>query len=263
MRADHHLEVDGATLAYDDTGEGGPVLYAHGMLLSRAEETRLGFTDWSPLTAVRRLVRYDARGHGRSTGRPRSADYTWSHLAGDLLAMLDRVAPGARADCVGASMGCGVLLTAAVRAPERFGRLVLVIPPTAWETRAALAANYAAGAALVEAEGRDAFVRLLTVSPRPPLFAGAPSYPPVPDVTEELLPSVLRGAADSDLPDPEALRALTQPVLILAWDTDPSHPVSTTERLAELLPNAEAHVSRTLTDVETWGSRAATFLEKP
>jgi hypothetical protein len=43
---------------------------------------------------------------------------------------------------------------------------------------------------------------------------------------------VLRGAGASDLPPPQVIEKLEMPVLILAWDTDPGHPLSTAEDLA-------------------------------
>ncbi len=49
------------------------------------------------------------------------------------------------------------------------------------------------------------------------VFADLPGYPPAPDVSEKLFPSVLRGAADSGLPAEQALTTLDLPVLILAW----------------------------------------------
>jgi hypothetical protein len=71
---------------------------------------------------------------------------------------------------------------------------------------------------------------------------------------------VFRGAGLSDLPAPEALQKLDQRVLILAWDTDPGHPVSTAERLHTLLKHSELHISKTSTDIRTWGERALQFL---
>jgi pimeloyl-ACP methyl ester carboxylesterase len=50
-------------------------------------------------------------------------------------------------------MGAAVALHAAAQAPERVAGLVLVLPPTAYDTRAAQAADYLAGASLVEREG--------------------------------------------------------------------------------------------------------------
>ncbi|TQF08066.1 hypothetical protein E6W39_00515 [Kitasatospora acidiphila] len=79
-------------------------------------------------------------------------------------------------------------------------------------------------------------------------------------MSQELMPTVLRAAAANDLPDPQALRQLPHPTLVLAWDTDPSHPVATAEALADLLPDAEVHISRDLADIRTGGARAAEFL---
>ena len=75
-----------------------------------------------------------------------------------------------------------------------------------------------------------------------------------------MLPTILRGAAASDLPPAEAIAALDVPALILAWDTDAGHPVSTAERLAALLPRAELHVAREPEEVSTWPARVAAFV---
>lgn len=71
--------------------------------------------------------------------------------------------------------------------------------------------------------------------------------------------AVFRGVASADLPNPSALSTLTHPTLILAWDTDSSHPVATAERLGETLPNARLEIARALPEVRAWGSRAADF----
>lgn len=74
------------------------------------------------------------------------------------------------------------------------------------------------------------------------------------------MPAVQRGAAATDLPDDHALRRITHPVLILAWDTDPGHPWSSADLLAATLPDARLHVSGTLTDVRGWPDRIEAFL---
>jgi pimeloyl-ACP methyl ester carboxylesterase len=70
----------------------------------------------------------------------------------------------------------------------------------------------------------------------------------------------MRGAAATDLPRDEALRTITHPTLILAWETDPGHPVATAELLARVLPDAHLHVSATAADVRTWPDRIGAFL---
>ncbi|HAM45630.1 MAG TPA: alpha/beta hydrolase, partial [Propionibacteriaceae bacterium] len=105
-----------------------------------------------------RVLRYDARGHGESSGDDDPSSYTWPALAGDLLQILDELAPGESVHAVGTSMGTGTLLHAALRDPGRFASLTLVLPPTAWETRRAKSADYSANAELVQRDGIDAFV---------------------------------------------------------------------------------------------------------
>lgn len=262
---DLHLDLPGARLAYDVTGtEGRAVVVAHGLTASRAADAAHGALDRSALAAAlpgRRLVRYDARGHGASTGEPDPASYTWPALAEDLLALLDAVSPGEPVDAVGASMGTAAVLWAATRRPERFRRLVLTIPPTAWETRAPHTAGYEAAAQAIERHGLAPWLRAVAAEPPVPVLAagGWPSDGE-PAVPEHLLPSAMRGAVLSDLPDPDALAALPHPTLLLPWATDPGHPVSTAERLAELLPAATLEVAETPEAIRGWDARIARFL---
>ncbi|MFD3698839.1 alpha/beta fold hydrolase [Streptomyces sp. NPDC058646] len=252
----------GAELVYDDTGTGPLAVYAHGGFVSQAVEQRMGLFDWAPvLRAGRRLVRYDARAHGRSTGRPVDADYTYASLADDLLSLLDHLDTTDPVDGIGASMGCGTCLHAAARAPDRFSRLVLLLPPTAWGTREAYARANRAAAATIEREGAGTWLAARGDPHRPAVVADVPAFPPTPP--ESVLPSVLHGLARSDLPPPAALAALRCPTLILTWVDDPGHPVSTAEALADCLPEAELHLSRTRADVRTWGVRIADFLTAP
>lgn len=255
------LDVGNAVLAYEEVGEGRPVVYAHGLTSCRSNEPLYVLNDWSPIVGSgHRLITYDARGHGASTGRPQYTDYIWSRLAGDLLTVLDRLAGPDPVDVMGASMGCGTLLYAALERPERFNRLVLVIPPTAWETRIALAEANRTIADLVESRGLEFFLEVTKDLPPPPVHADSPTPLPPPAIPERLFPHVMRGAAASDLPDPEILRTLTHPALILTWAGDQGHPVSTAETLRKLLPNSRLHISPDREDVLTWGKRAAVFL---
>jgi pimeloyl-ACP methyl ester carboxylesterase len=155
-------------------------------------------------------------------------------------------------------MGTATLLHAVTVAPERFDRLVLTCPPTAWASRAAQAEVYRAGATFAERNGKDAFVAGMRALPPPPVLAELPEAPV--DIDEALLPAVLRGAASSDLPAPEAIAGIRLPTLILAWAGDPGHPVSTAERLHALVPGSVLHVARTPDELRTWGERAARFL---
>lgn len=244
------FSVPGAELDTEFSDEGGhPVVQLHGLTSSRRRDRLLDLDLGRGLSGTR-LLRYDARGHGRSTGRRVPEDYRWPVLARDLLALLEHWFPGERVHGVGPSMGCATLLHAAVADPGRFSSLTLLVPPTAWESRRAKSADYLRAADVVEQRGLDTFLAAGRLVPRPPATVDAPET--VPDVSPDLLPTLFRGAALTDLPDPGQVRAITVPVTILAWIDDPAHPVSTAERLAELLPYARLEVARTPADVARW-----------
>jgi pimeloyl-ACP methyl ester carboxylesterase len=260
---DGTLERPGATLSYElHDGARPTVVQLHGLSSSRGSEAAAGFFDWSPVAAAgRRLVRYDARGHGRSTGRAEPADYAWPHLAEDLLALLDELAPGEAVDAIGVSMGVGTLLHAVTQQPARFRRLVLVIPPTAWATRAAQGDGYRQMADLAEQQGVDALVRAMSAFGTLPLLEeGGWNFAPPPDIPADLLPDVFRGAAATDFPSEDAIAAIRQPVLLRPWAGDPGHPVSTSERLHELLPDSTLEVMSAPDDLRGLGARVVDFL---
>lgn len=256
--SEHILTRPGAHVAYSVEGSGPIVVSAHGLSVSRAATLAAG-QSFAGLSALgHTVVGYDARGHGQSTGRVIPADYTWANLSGDMLALIDEVSPDAPVDAVGASMGCATILYSVVAAPERFRRLVLVIPPTAWETRAMIASGYELQAKLIEEQGVDAFLELAAGYPNPPAMPA--DLVMRPDVRDELLPTVFRGAALSDFPSPDEIAAIRQPVLILAWAGDPGHPVSTSEKLVALAQQAELHVAQSPADVARWVELAGAFL---
>ncbi|WP_235736983.1 alpha/beta fold hydrolase [Nocardioides alcanivorans] len=242
--------VPEAELDVELSDEGGhPVVQLHGLTSSRYRDRLLDLDLGRGLSGTR-LLRYDARGHGRSTGREMPEDYRWTVLADDLLRLLDHWFPGEKVHGVGPSMGCGTLLHAAVRDPGRFSGLTLLVPPTAWQTRLAKSEDYVKAAEVVERFGLDRFVAAGRAVPRPPATVNAPET--VPDVSEKLLPSLFRGAALTDLPTPEEVASIDVPTTVLAWVDDAAHPVSTAETLVGLLPRATLSVARTPTDVARW-----------
>jgi pimeloyl-ACP methyl ester carboxylesterase len=246
-------------------GMGRPFVWTHGFTNSMAVEDELGSS--APLRDLPgvRLVRYDARGHGRSAPGRDDAASSWSALAGDLLELCDRLALE-RPIAGGASMGTATTLHAAVHAPERFAGLVLVVPPTAWETRKAQADIYRGGAGLVEARGVQAYLEAARAAFR---------LRPMPGFDEAAfervlaalgalpaaeLARIMRGAAASDLPEPAALREIRVPALIVATRGDPGHPLSTAERLAELLPDTKLRVIDSLLELGSVRGELARFV---
>jgi 3-oxoadipate enol-lactonase len=264
---DRFLDVPGARIAYDvDERDGGGTLVAlHGLTQSRANDDASGVFGSTELAEVRqRVVRFDARGHGRSTGRTDPDDWRWTSLADDLLRLLDVVAPGRPVDALGVSMGTGTIVTAAVREPERFRRLVLTIPPTAWSTRPAQGAVYRQMADLIEQRGLAGLTAASAgaVQPLPVLEEGGWWPMPDPDMVEALAPTILRGSALADLPsEDEVAAALAMPVLLLPWAGDPGHPASTAERLHALLPQSELHLAARAEDIRGWAGRVGAFVD--
>jgi 3-oxoadipate enol-lactonase len=260
---EERVRVRGAELALLRRGSGRPFYWGHGLTSSSVQEAKAGIGPWRAVPEGWEVIRYDARGHGASSGTADPDVYRWPELAADLLALADALGHE-RFVSGGASMGTAVSLTAAVAAPSRVSGLVLMIPPTAWATRTAQADKYRANADLAERGGVDALVAAELASPEIPIFAGLfdraeMARARAAALDARIVPSILRGAALSDLPEPAAIGKLAQPALILAWQGDDGHPVSTAERLTALLPHSELFVAEQLADLAAWPKRVARF----
>lgn len=223
-----------APLACVTRGQGEPVtLLVHGVAGS-AVDTR-PYATALPGTAVHA----ELRGHGKSPELP-AEGWSYELLARDLAETAD--ACGAHR-ALGISLGAGVLLHLAAKEPGRFSALVLVMPASvdrprtdaAVERLAALEPAVVAGDVEVL---RDAFLAEL-----PPEVAAhrgarlaahrkavllASRRPPKP-TSRDLVP----------VPDRTALLAVSCPVLVLAHEQDPLHPVAVAEDVAAALPRSE------------------------
>ena len=123
-------------------GEGGlPFVWRHGLMANMEAEDSLNWFGWDDFPKHVKLVRYDARGHGQTQPTFAPEEYHWENLGkamivfADVLGIEDFTAGGS-------SMGCATTIYAALLAPERVKKMLLVIPPTAWETRAAQGEMY-------------------------------------------------------------------------------------------------------------------------
>ncbi|HEY0153556.1 MAG TPA: alpha/beta fold hydrolase [Longimicrobium sp.] len=110
------VAVEGGTLYYDVRGSGPALVLLH----AGGVDLTMWDPQVGPLARSFRLVRYDARGHGRSTapGGPYSTTQ-------DLRLLLDHLGIE-RASLVGISMGAGVALDFAANHPQRVTKLALV-----------------------------------------------------------------------------------------------------------------------------------------
>jgi len=111
------LQVPGGELYYEVEGDGIPVVLVHGLAL----DARMWDDQMPALTDIATVIRYDARGFGRSS---RDADTAYSH-AEDLWRLLDHLEVG-DAVLVGLSMGGRIVVEATLAAPERVRALVLL-----------------------------------------------------------------------------------------------------------------------------------------
>ena len=252
--------IRGVQLALTDTGEGLPILWGHGLVGSVEQDEQFSVIDWRYLARRYRVIQWDARGHGKSGGAAVPDDYRWDNHGRDLIALADALGVD-RFVAGGVSMGAAAALHAATQAPRRVMGIVLALAPTAYDTRAAQSDLYRAAAVLIERMGVDAYAEQLRNLPAPEILGElSDRYFPEPQVSERLLPSVLRGVANSDLPAPDAVSAFSAPALLLPWVGDQGHPLSTSERLVELLPNVQVHVAYHLSDVAKWTDRVDAFL---
>jgi pimeloyl-ACP methyl ester carboxylesterase len=115
---DHFTAPDGTRLAYDDRGQGLPLLCLAGLTRTMGD-----FDDVMPHLPACRVIRLDWRGRGASawTG---AATYTVPTEARDALALLDHLGV-ARAAILGTSRGGIVGLWLAAQAPGRLLGLCL------------------------------------------------------------------------------------------------------------------------------------------
>src|SRR2546427_103469 len=121
------FESNGHQLAYEDLGDGPPLILVHGWGAASWEWRQEGWVD--SLSKNRRLLIPDVLGHGSSAKPHDLALYTTERLASDVLALMD-AAGVQQADIAGYSMGASVALAAVVLDPDRFGALIAGgIPP--------------------------------------------------------------------------------------------------------------------------------------
>jgi len=259
------IDVRDVKLGVTDVGSGPAFLWLHGGFASRARDEAHPTHDhdgWARLESRFRVVRWDARGHGESSGPDDPESYGLDNHARDELALadalgIDRFAVG------GISMGAMTAIHVALLAPERVAALVLMLPG-ALDMRPMQEAN-AATAALVEERGLAAFEEGIKRLPVPLPLAHDPALFHagfVPDVNETLVPAMLRGTTATKRPDDEQLAAIEAPTLILAWDGDVLHPLSSAERLAELIPRAELNVAHEFDDFAAWLDVIESFLSR-
>jgi pimeloyl-ACP methyl ester carboxylesterase len=118
--ASRRIQVGDLTVSVADTGAGPPVVLLHGLGCGR----RMWTHQIRALKQRFHVIAYDQRGHGLTDAPALPTSYSASHLARDLVGVLDALKIE-RAAIVGFSLGGGPALALAASKPERVSHLVL------------------------------------------------------------------------------------------------------------------------------------------
>ena len=113
------IELEHFRMAYDDFGQGTPLVLLHGFPLSRA----IWAAQIAELSAHHRLIAPDLRGHGDSEATP--GPYSMEMLADDCLALLDVLEIQQPVILCGLSMGGYISLAFFRNYPARVASLIL------------------------------------------------------------------------------------------------------------------------------------------
>jgi pimeloyl-ACP methyl ester carboxylesterase len=104
-------------LHWEQHGEGDPLV----LIMGHVFPAELWYPVLPALAAHRRVITFDNRGTGRSAAR---RDHTIADMCDDVLAVMDAAGVD-KADVFGVSMGGGIAMELARRAPSRVNSLVL------------------------------------------------------------------------------------------------------------------------------------------
>lgn len=141
-------------LAFEDVGHGPPMLLLHGLYGSSSNWRRIA----KALSNSHRVISVDLRNHG---GSPWAATMSYAEMAGDVVALIERLALDAPA-ILGHSMGGKVAMTVALTHAAQVGRLIVVdIAPVSYGDRFSGYTQAMRGVDAVGASGRDEIRRTL------------------------------------------------------------------------------------------------------
>jgi pimeloyl-ACP methyl ester carboxylesterase len=233
------LDHDSVRIHFEDYGAGLPLIFSHG--LGRNLSAARDLVGELPGA---RLIVYDNRGHGQTTGPLDPGEPNFEVLADDMAAVLDHV--GVETAVVGGvSMGAGISIAFHRRHPRRVRALILNRP--AWLNQpfpgnlsviadiVRLMDTMGVEGALQRVEGLEAFAALRRLYPE----------------TANGLLQNLENARDASVAqtyrailasvpfaDFAELAAIRVPTLVLANHDDPIHPFEVAEQLAAAIPGS-------------------------
>lgn len=231
------FERDNLSFNYEEYGSGVPLIFSHGLSGNLALVRDL----IGPIKGVR-VVLYDNRGHGLTSGAGDPSKLTFATLADDMAAVLDHL--GIESAVIGGeSMGAGISLQFWKRHRQRVRGLILSRP--AW-----LNDSYPPNLAILGTMAR--YIEEFGRERAPAQFAQSADFLKLkatnPETADALL-TRLQGPTNLALvlktipasvpfESLEELRAIDAPTLVIANHGDPLHPYECAERLAGAIPGA-------------------------
>jgi 3-oxoadipate enol-lactonase len=260
---DEYLTTDGARLRYRDEGSGPPVLMVHGWTLD--------LEMWEPQVAALRdafrLIRFDRRGFGLSSGRP-----SVIQDIADIGALCEHLEIG-RAALLGMSQGVRAVMGFALTAPQGISCLILDGPPD--YGRQSLSANddvpLSHFRALVRTHGMAAFRREWAAHPLMSLRTHEPRM-------REILSAMIMRYPGYDLAEPRMaaevpassplIGSIQVPALVITGDHDLGSRTRAANNLARQSSNAERAVIQAaghlpnLDNPKVYNAVVRTFLER-
>jgi pimeloyl-ACP methyl ester carboxylesterase len=234
-RVDRYLQVDGARLRYRDAGHGPAVVLVHGWTL----DLEVWDSQVEALRAAFRIIRFDRRGFGLSSGRP-----SIQHDVHDLGALCRHLGLG-RVALLGMSQGCRAVLGHACAHPGQVSCMVLDGPPEFDPSMADSNVSLAPFRELVRTQGLAAFREQWMHHPLMQLRTGDPATHARLQRMLERYPGndLSDGAEDALPPDLSAcLDCLAVPTLVITGEYDLTGRPRSADALARRMPAGERAV---------------------
>jgi pimeloyl-ACP methyl ester carboxylesterase len=222
------LARPGCELHWEEQGEGTPVLLIMGAIYS----SRMWYPTLPALTRHHRAVWFDNRGTGQSTG---TAVASIEDMAADAVAVMDAAGLDT-AHVYGISLGGVVALELAKHAPERVRSLVLGC--TCVLTRDKPRAPVELNDVLATATREEYVTSTFYGSACPPEAKERNAVELLADTADPVSLVAQQNALRAYAADPDDVRALTMPSLVLHGDEDLIVPVDWGRELAATLPRS-------------------------
>ncbi len=235
------VSINGSELYYQIAGDGPPILLVH----ARLTDSRSWDAVWDRFAEQYTVIRYDLRGHGKSTMPAGS----YSHAA-DLVELLDRLEIE-RVHLVGHSMGGEIAIDVALTHPERVLSLIPVAcAPSGYNWSPDLNPRWDAIFEALERDDFDGAVELdLQFWVDGPHRSADMISPAIREQVRQMDLANWRSLADYRMhaqPQPPAeppaaarLHEITAPTLVLAGTADVPDVLASADLLAAQIPGAE------------------------